>query len=351
MLLLCRWLLGGVFIFSGLVKSFDPVGTSVFVEKYLAVYGLEVLMPAAVTLAIVLAVVETMLGILLVGGLAKRYVALVTTIFLTLFTLITLLNATILPIGDCGCFGDAVKLSPWQTFFKNIVLLPLSLLVWRRSPKDATPWRLNIIAIVIAGVVPLAINLYALRYLPIIDFMPYKRGVDLRTAVEREREAEATATRSILIFNNIESGAREEYPSTDVACWTNPNLQYVDARTVSTTPSQGTYHDFRIYDAEGHDVTLDLLSKPQRVAWLCISDASAITGKRLQGIERLTKLYPSTSLIVLSSTDDCTSLARRYGLKLYYVDAMTLRSMMRAKVGVLVLNNGVIEYKSDIRDV
>lgn len=351
LLLVMRWLVGGVFIFSGLVKSFDPVGTSIFVEKYLAVYGLDVLMPAALAIAVALAVVETMLGLLLVGGVAKRYTALVTTLLLALFTIITLLSATILPIGDCGCFGDAVKLTPWQTFFKNVILLPLTILVWRRSPKHHGRCYIGLLALLFAVAVPLALNLYALRHLPIIDFMPYKRGTNLLAAVAKERDEEANATRSILIFNNMESGQREEYPATDVECWTNPNLQYVDARTITTKPAAATYHDFRIYDSAGNDVTLDLLSLPNRVAWLCISDSSALSGERLAGIQRLLDRYPSHSIILVTSADDCTSFASRYGLNLYHVDAMTLRSMLRAKVGVVLLNDGIIEYKADIRDI
>ena len=136
-----RWLLGGVFIFSGLVKCVDPVGTSVVVDKYLATYSLEALLPMSLTIAISLAVVEVAMGMLLVIGVLKRYVAGAVTIFLLLFTVITLLNATLLPIGDCGCFGDAVKLTPWQTFLKNLALLPMAVAVWRNSEAAKPKWR------------------------------------------------------------------------------------------------------------------------------------------------------------------------------------------------------------------
>jgi hypothetical protein len=87
------------------------------------------------------------------------------------------------------------------------------------------------------------------------------------------------------------------------------------------------------------------------VAWLCISDSSALSGERLAGIQRLLDRYPSHSIILVTSADDCTSFASRYGLNLYHVDAMTLRSMLRAKVGVVLLNDGIVEYKADIRDI
>ncbi|MBQ5594417.1 MAG: DoxX family protein, partial [Alistipes sp.] len=120
-LTLVRWALGALFIFSGAVKCVDPVGTSIFVDKYLATYSMEWLMPISESLAVGLSVFEFTLGALLISGVWRRFTALTAVVVLLLFSVITLLNATVLPIGDCGCFGDAVKLSPWATFFKNII--------------------------------------------------------------------------------------------------------------------------------------------------------------------------------------------------------------------------------------
>ena len=214
-LIALRWLLGGVFIFSGLVKCVDPVGTSVFVDKYLATYSLEALLPLSLGIAVALAVVEVAMGILLVIGLLRRYVSLAATLFLLLFTIITLLSATVLPIGDCGCFGDAVKLTPWQTFLKNIVLLPMAIAVWRNSEAEQPRWRRVAIVMIVVVALPLAINLYSLRYLPLVDFTPYKLGVDLRHEVQRERDSEGV--RSILIFENSATGEVVEFPAEDAS--------------------------------------------------------------------------------------------------------------------------------------
>ena len=222
-LIALRWLLGGVFIFSGLVKCVDPVGTSVFVDKYLATYSLEALLPLSLGIAVALAVVEVAMGILLVIGVLRRYISLAATLFLLLFTIITLLSATVLPIGDCGCFGDAVKLTPWQTFLKNIVLLPMAIVVWRNSEAEQLKWRRVAIVMMVVVALPLAINLYSLRYLPLVDFMPYKLAVDLRSEVQRERDSESV--RSILIFENSATGEVVEFPAEDTSCWADPNLE------------------------------------------------------------------------------------------------------------------------------
>lgn len=347
-LIALRWLLGGVFIFSGLVKCVDPVGTSVFVDKYLATYSLEALLPLSLGIAVALAVVEVVVGILLVIGVLRRYVSLAATIFLSLFTVITLLSATVLPIGDCGCFGDAVKLTPWQTFFKNIVLLPMAVVVWRTSESETPKWRRVAIIAIVTLALPIALNLYSLRYLPLVDFMPYKVGVDLRHAVQAERDGEEV--RSILIFENSATGEVVEFAAEDTSCWLNPDLEYVDARTESTSTKAGKFADFRIYNCDNEDVTLEVLNRPGRVAWLCVNDSDLLTGLRLQYAERLLKAYPPQAVVVVTGTNTAyVSVLLKSDV--YTMDAMTLRSMMRADIGVVVINDGVIEFKADIRDI
>ena len=343
-----RWLLGGVFIFSGLVKCVDPVGTSVFVDKYLATYSLESLLPFSLTIAVALAVVEVTMGILLVIGVLKRYVAIAATIFLALFTIITLLSATVLPIGDCGCFGDAVKLTPWQTFLKNLVLLPMAIAVWCSSEMESPKWRRVSIITIVTLALPIAINLYSLRYLPLVDFMPYKVGVDLRHAVQAERESEEV--RSILVFENSATGEVVEFPAEDTSCWLDSNLEYVDARTESISAKTNKFADFRVYNRDNEDVTLEILNKSGRVAWLCVNDTSLLTGIRLQYVERLLETYPPQAVVVVTSANT-PYVSVLLKSDVYTMDAMTLRSMMRADVGVVVINDGVIEFKSDIRDI
>jgi hypothetical protein len=288
------------------------------------------------------------MGILLVIGVLKRYVALAATIFVALFTIITMLSATVLPIGDCGCFGDAVKLTPWQTFLKNIVLLPMAIVVWRNSEVEQPKWKRLAIVMIVVMALPLTINLYSLRYLPLVDFMPYKLGVDLRHEVQTERDNEGV--KSILIFENIATGEVVEFPAEDTSCWEDPNLEYLDARTETASSEAGKFADFRLYNRDGEDVTLDMLNKPGRVAWLCVNDSDALTGLRLMYAERLMEAYPPQAVVVVT-TSNTAYVSKLLNSDVYTMDAMTLRSMMRADVGVVVVNDGVIEFKADIRDI
>ncbi len=342
--ILLSLIVGGVFIFSGFVKSVDPVGTSIFVDKYLATYSLEALSPMALTIAVVLGAVELLLGIMLVSGAYRSRAAFAATIFLALFTIITLLSATILPIGDCGCFGDAVKLTPWQTFAKNVVLLPMASLLWWLSRKGGC-CRFSLMITVVALLLALGVNLIALRFLPLIDFMPYKVGVNLREQIGRTYVAEEVSVRSVLLFRDLTTGESVEFAADAVECWEDENLEYLDAYTVHDEVQSATTSDFRIYDCEGNDVTMSLLEREGSVVWLCVNDATALEGRRLDAAMRVAKSKP----IVVTSAD-IESVESMLGLPCYGMDAMTLRSFIRADVGVVIVDDGVIAHKYDVRD-
>lgn len=342
-------MLGAIFLFSGFVKSADPVGTSVFVEKYLATYHMEWLLPTSLYIAVALGVVEMVLGAMLILRLMLRRALLITTIFLAIFTLITLLSATLLPIGDCGCFGDAVKLTPWQTFLKNVVMLPVA--VWLYRGCEAQPIvRRDIVWLGVLVVAAVGINVYAVRHLPLIDFMPYKVGLDLRSAVDAERRAEAESVRNVLLFRDKTTGEMREFDDTDTACWMDDNLEYVDAYVRHEAQAVMQFSDFRIYDARSEECSMELLQRDGRYAWLLIRDYDALNSDSMRAIERLRMAYPDTYIIVIAANDRL-AVEMLLGIPCYEMDAMTMRSMMRAEVGVVVIDSGVIIDKRSFRDI
>lgn len=214
---IARWAVGGTFIFSGLVKSVDPVGTSIFVDEYLAAYSLEGLGSLSLAAAVVLGAAELSVGVMLCLRLMTRAASASASAMLAVFTVVTLLSATVLPVGDCGCFGDALSLSPWATFFKNVVLLPLAVWTYMRHRRDtlSSVSRLRAVAAAATVVAALGINAYALSHLPLIDFMPYKVGVDLASGVRRERAEAQAARRTVLVCRNETTGERREFDADD----------------------------------------------------------------------------------------------------------------------------------------
>lgn len=344
-LILGRWLLGALFLFSGFVKSVDTVGTSIFVEKYLATYSVEWLMPASVVLAVVLGVAEMALGVMLILRIAPRQVAAATTLILLFFTLLTLLSATLLPLGECGCFGDAVKLTPWGTVLKNVVALAVAVVLWRNTAPQPLGRR-DVVITIIALLIPLIINIYVLRHLPLIDFLPYKVSTALRDKVlaERQRTGEGC---EVLVCRHPDSGEIREFDARGDEWY---EWDVVDVRTVAPAADDMLYNDFRLYDRSGVECSEELLLREGVVAWLCIRDVEQLDDDHFAAVERLKSAYPSERIVALTA-GDVEALAQRVGIECYAVDAMTLRSMLRAEVGVIILDDGVIVDKRAYGDI
>lgn len=350
-LTLLRWVVGATFLFSGIAKCVDPVGSAIYVDKYLATYALDAFMPLSQSIAIALMVVETLLGVWLIFGAFRRLVSLVSLVIISLFTVVTLLSATVLPIGECGCFGDIVELTPWRTFLKNILLLALCIALWRWGREKRVISLKDVVVTLVGIALPLAVSLYALRHLPFVDSMPYKVGTSLFDEVSKEREMEQQSVQNVLIFKNLTTGESVEFDAADTSCWEDANLEFVDAAT-REIPMDATYSEFRLYDAEGEDHTLDVLGRKGRVALLCVNDTQHINDKHLRGVSSLLKQYPSEGIVLLSAVDRAqVAELIDEGIATLTVDAMTLRSVIRSDIGVVVLHDGVVEFKSDIRDI
>ena len=206
MLVAGRILLGVLFLFSGFSKGVDPLGTAYRIEDYFIAYGVDWMMPSAVFFSFLLNTGELLLGGLLLFNVKPRITAWLVLLMMTAFTLITLNDALNNPVPDCGCFGDALIMSNWQTFYKNLVIMALVLLVFTNrnhlsgSFRNATEWALA------AGLAALFITFQFLNFinLPIMDFRSWKIGN--RLYVENP-----LPVKYYLTYRNTETGETKEY--------------------------------------------------------------------------------------------------------------------------------------------
>lgn len=345
-----RLLLALLFIFSGCAKSIDCVGTSLYVASHLDALHLSAFAVIAKPLAALLGATELSVGLFLLLNIIPRATRFVAMSMMVIFTLVTLLNLTLLPLEDCGCFGDVVTLSTEATFLKNILLLPASILLWmwRPAQRNKSVGNIAIVGVIVAG--SLAINIYTLRHLPLVDLLPYSVGQNLRESVKSERETIARSTRTELIFINLDNGEECRFAADCVDCWLDDNLEYVGVESVTDGKLDIYYDDFIILDDMGVDRAEELLSKHGDYVWLCIasSDEVAQWGGLQRIISEVQQTYSEHELVVLSAVairDDIGDVT------MYGVDSSTLRSILRADVGVIVLRDGVIEEKLNIRDL
>ena len=201
---ICRIVLALTFIFSGFVKAVDPLGTQYKIQDYLVAIGLGRMMPDFTTLAssVLLAATEFFLGICLLFAIRRRIVSKLVLVIMAVMTPLTLWLALSNPIHDCGCFGDALVLTNWQTLWKNVILLGAAIVVWKwpleqaRLISQSNQWIVMNYSLVF---ILLFISVKSLYTLPQFDFRPYHIGADIREGWTKMMEGEDTPYTDLFI--------------------------------------------------------------------------------------------------------------------------------------------------------
>ena len=200
----CRFLLAVVFTFSGFIKANDPLGTVYKVQDYLEAWGLLSLKSGALpyVLALAVGVFEFALGIYLLFGIRRRLAPFLTLLVMCFMTPLTLWLAISNPISDCGCFGDAVVLTNWETFAKNVVLLIAAVSVFRGSRHlfklvtDKVDWLVALYSFVFI----IFFSTFTFRHLPVFDFRPYHIGSDIREKMEIPEGEKPSVLETVFIY-------------------------------------------------------------------------------------------------------------------------------------------------------
>ncbi len=351
-------MLAVVFIFSGFVKAVDPLGTQYKIQDYLEAFGWVALVPAFLPfLASVLqAMVEFCLGIYLLFGIRRRMTTLFVVVIMGVMTPLTLWLALSNPISDCGCFGDAVTLTNWETFGKNVLLLiaAVSVFKWGNRITPLVTKRFDWLVAMYAFLYILGMTLYCYRELPVFDFRPYRIGTDIRKGMEIPEGAKPTVydTRFILQKNGVEKEfTLDDYPD---STWT-----FVDSRTV--VKEQGyepPVRDFSIIRQEdGEDVTDEILTDDKYTFLLVAHQLSQADDSSIDLINELYdysvehgyQFYCLTS----SPDSDIEDWQERTGAEYPFclMDDITLKTMIRSNPGLMLLKNGVVINKWSVNNL
>lgn len=348
-----RILVGLVFIFSGFVKGVDPLGTAYRIEDYFIAFGTEWAAPLALFLSIFLCAVEFTLGVTLLLNLRVKLVAWPLLLMMVFFTGLTLNDAIYNPVPDCGCFGDAIKLTNWETFYKNVVLMVLVAIIFIYR-KKYNAWLMPIpgnlaVLVILGGFTLFSVCQY--RHLPMIDFLSWKVGNDMVP------DNPGTA-KVYLIYQNKNTGEQKEYLSPNYPWNDSVWMQewvFVNQRIDDSGVIKG--HTLKIYDAEGNDLTDIYINNPGYQFIVAAYDLS--DGSR-KGLERISELYSEVaasghSFIVLTGSLEDEIAAAREGLspelEFYHADDVELKMMVRANPGLVLLKDGVVMGKWHWRDV
>ena len=354
---ICRLILACTFILSGFTKVIDPWGTAMKVNEYLSIYGVESLQPASMAFSIWLCGAELMMGCMLLFKVRIRLISIFAVLSMLFFTALTLLSATLIPVEDCGCFGEALKLTPWQTFFKNLALLPMAFVVWWRYRPDKI-FAFNALEIVLTVTfffLSMYLGYYCYRHLPLIDFLPYKVGVNIWEGMHAPA-VEPGETETVLVYRNLETGKLHEFSLEDTAWQDAGKWEWVDTRTTGEAPAVAPLiGEFALRDAGG-DATEEVLSTPGRLYMLCVTSFDALPRGCARRMARLVERAAAEGAHVVCLTpqplyDEPWHDFGTGRVRCYNIDASTMKTMLRARNGLVVLDDGTISDKRNCRDI
>ncbi len=351
-----RIIVGVLFIISGWIKLNDPMGFSFKLEEYFSpgVLDLPFFTPMALGISIFVVIVEVILGVLLLIGFKPKFTVWSLLLMIVFFTFLTFYSAYFNKVTDCGCFGDAVKLTPWESFTKDVILLVFILILFF-GRKYITPLFAPKTNWIIGGVALVACAWFAnhvLNHLPTVDFRPYKIGANIEEGMSIPEGAPEPLYEYAWRFN--ENGEEKiyvtngDYPSVDG--------EFID---VETTEIQKGYeppiHDFTI-EQDGVDYAGKVLNA-DKIMMVVAYDLNKSNYEAFQEIAEVAKKAKQEGYKVIgmsaSSKEMTDDLKSTYGLDFdfYFTDETTLKTIVRSNPAVLTLKKGTIQQKVHYNDL
>lgn len=345
----CRFVLAATFIFSGYVKAIDPLGTLYKLKDYAAAMSLNGLLPdwVLVGVAIALGALEFALGVFMLFAVRRHVVSRITLAFMTAMTVLTLWIFVADPVKDCGCFGDALKLTNGETLLKNIVLIACAALVaWRPADMARFISRSNQWIVRYYTVAYIVItSVYCLYTLPIFDFRPYHVGTNIKQDMEIPEGAEQPEFESTFLLRK--NGETREFTLDN---YPDSTWEYVDTRTVQTKKGyEPPIHDFALTTCDtGEDITEQVLTK-KGYTFLLVSPRLAVADDSNFGdIDQIYEYAEENGAdfycVTASANDEIERWRDLTGAEYHFcnADETTLKTMIRSNPGLMLLKDGTI---------
>ena len=348
---LARIILGCVFIYSGLVKGIDPVGTEYRIVDYFIAFGMDWANPLALPLSVILNATEFILGVLLVFNINIKITSWLVISMMAVFTVVTINDAVYNPVPDCGCFGDALVITNWQTLYKNLIIDAFVIIIFlsgKRSSRWLKPkveW--GIFIVFIMGIT--GFEIYNIRHLPVMDFREWKEGNKMVNANPLPLEY-------YLTYRNIETGKEKEYLSPDYpyndSVWMSKR-EFIRQRIVDSNPQ---IHDLKIDNEIGDDITPLIIENPDYQFILVSYDLSKADLKRINEIRGFINICndKGISFVVLTSSvpDEAEMFIKDFKLDadIYFADDIVLMAMIRSNPGLILLKDAVVLKKWHYND-
>jgi len=342
-----RIIIGIVFIFSGTVKAIDPLGTVYKFQDYFLAFNLDFLKPVSLPLAVLLCTSEFFAGFSVLFNIRQKAGLRIVMLLMLIFTPLTFILALTDPVTDCGCFGDAIHLTNWETFGKNIILLiPAVFLFMQRTeikPRHGITREWTTVTAIM--VLFFAFIFYNLRYLPVIDFLPYKTGTFIPGKMIIPDGKPADKYETTFIYEK--DGRRQEfslsnYPADDTT-W-----KFIDQRSVLVAKGyQPPIHDFIITSLSGEDLTQQILTSANLVLLMISRKLEEADPEELaKGFDLVNRCSAGgIDCYILTASGMAEVNSYMNGLIFCQADETTLKTMIRSNPGYILLKEGRISGK------
>ncbi|MDW3195997.1 MAG: DoxX family protein [Cytophagales bacterium] len=336
---LARFMVGGLFIFSGAIKVNDPIGTAIKLEEYFEVFAydiapfFEIFVPAALFLSVFLSVLEIVLGIALLIGYRVNLTSWVLLLMIVFFTFLTFYSAYFNKVTDCGCFGDAIKLTPWQSFYKDIILLVLIVFIFRFRKKIPAflSEKVGMITVAASTLIFVVVAITAIRHLPFIDFRTYAIGNNIPELMLPSGELEYA-------YIMEKDGKEYSFPTYP----TDKSYKFISL-DVLNPEVQPKITDLSVWNDDG-EYTEELLSGQKLVAIMYNTDKTDI-----DNLEDMKTLFLSvkgveTWILTASGPEQFESFRHEHQIATpyFFADATVLKTIVRSNPGFILLNNGIV---------
>lgn len=346
-----RTFVGILFIISGLIKLNDPVGFSYKLAEYFGenVLNLPFLIPVALWLAVFIVIFEVMLGVMLLVGYKAKFTVWSLLLMIVFFTFLTFYSAYFNKVTDCGCFGDALKLTPWESFTKDVVLLVFILILFVNHklirPLFKAKTNTVIVAASLAGCFFMAY--WVLNHLPLKDFRAYKVGTNIPAGMDIPDDAPKAEIEMVFVYEV--NGEKKEFTEKDLM-----NLpegaNFVERIDKVITPGYiPPIHDFTL-EKDGEDHAAELLETPKLLMFVAYDlEKSSTEGlSKLAEIAQAAKQAGYTVIGASASSDDVVKKVKhehKLDFDFYFCDATTLKTIERANPSIVKIEKGTITQK------
>ena len=348
-----RWIVGLVFLFSSFVKGVDPMGTMFKVQDYMSNWeflgmSFEWAHPLAGVLAVSLICAEFLVGVMLIFNAFRSFTAWLLTLMMAFFTVTTFVDALTNLVDDCGCFGDAIKLTNWQTFWKNIALdVPTVWILLTRRMRSKRRFERDFIVMIAAVAIMVVFCVYNINHEPVIDFRPWKIG-------NKMIDAEESTPKSYVTYRNTQTGETMEFESARLMEYIEDSVwasiwEWESSRVeMPEIKASG----FAMMDLTGSDHALELIAAEEGLEIVTVYDLADLNAEDAEEVKvaMVQAEENGTEIVMLTSAlpEDVQAWLYEHdvtGLNYLFADATAIKTMMRGNPGFMYVKDGVVVDK------